>query len=162
MKEQTLNLRFDKPVNDPNVKNAIKNFIKKNGKLGLLRFKKWVKSHFPEVVANIIVGAGGMVIGIYEIAENMGKGIIERGQKAIKELGKKLKEIADKQGGAIGTILNAFGDILNAGGDSLNFMRDHFMGITFLIVIALIVHHKIMTRGNCHSRGRRVRVKKED
>ena len=81
LKEQTLNLRFDKPVNDPNIKNAIKSFMKKNGKLGLLRFKKWVKSHFPEVVTNI-VGAGGMANEIYEIAENMGKGIIERGDIA--------------------------------------------------------------------------------
>ena len=39
LKEQTLNIRFDKPVNDPNIKKSIKSFIKKNGKLGLLRFK---------------------------------------------------------------------------------------------------------------------------
>ena len=83
------------------------------------------------------MGIGTIVFSIYELAENMGKGIVEKGQKAIKDLGKKLKEIAANQGGVLGTVLHAVGSLLEHGADGLNVLRDHFIAVSIIIILLI-------------------------
>ena len=68
----------------------------------------------------------------------MGKGIVEQGQKALKNLGKKLKEIAAKQGGVVGTILHGVGSLLEHRADGLNVLRDHFIAVSVIIILIII------------------------
>ena len=58
----------------------------------------------------------------------MGKGIVEQGQKALKNLGKKLKKFAAKQGGVVGLILQGVGSLLETGADGLCFTRPFHSG----------------------------------
>ena len=102
LKIDTLNLYFDHPIKAEYFKNKVRRLVKKNAKLAFERTKKWVKAKLPEFLAGIVVSVGGIVFSVYELAESMGKGIVEQGQKALKNLGKKLKEIAANQGELLG------------------------------------------------------------
>ena len=68
----------------------------------------------------------------------MGKGIVGQGQKALKNLGKKLKEIAAKQGGVVGTILHGVCSLLEHIADNLDVLRDHFIAVFVFIILIII------------------------
>ena len=54
----------------------------------------------------MVVSAGSMIFGIYELAMNMGKGIMEKSKKALKDLEKEIKKYAEKQSEPIRAIMN--------------------------------------------------------
>ena len=113
-----------------------------------------MKAKLPEFLAGIVVSIGGIVFSVYELAESIEKGIVEEGQKALKNLGKKLKEIAANQGGVLGTILHVVGSLLVHGADGLNILRDHFIAVSIIIILLIT--------GRYYSfRGPNVRVKKD-
>ena len=85
----------------------------------------------------MVVSVGSIVFSVYELAEAMAKMIVEKGQRAIKDLGKKLNEIAANQGGVLGTVLHAVGSILEHGADSLDVLRDHFIAVSIIIILLI-------------------------
>ena len=88
-REETLNLFFDKPLSDTfNAK--FKGFVKRQAKIIFSRTLNWVKSNLPEFPAVMVVSAGSMIFGIYELAVNMGKGIVDKSKKGLKELEEKI------------------------------------------------------------------------
>ena len=131
LKIDTLNVYFERPVKAEYFKNRIKKLVKKNARLAFERRKKWVKAKLPEFLAGIVVSVGGIVFSVYKLAESMGRGIVEEGQKALKNLGRKLKEIAARQGGIVGTVLHAVGSLLEHGADGLDVLRDHFIAFEY-------------------------------
>ena len=84
--------------------------------------------------------------------EAMGRGIVEKGQQAIKNLGKKIKELAAKQGGVLGAVLHAVGSVLEHGADGLDLLRDHFIAVSIIIIL-------LITGSYYTFKGPRVRVK---
>ena len=100
-RKETLNIFFDKPLRD-NFKAKLKAFVRRQAKAIFSRTLGWIKSNLPEFLAGMVVSAGSMIFGIYEFAVNMGKGIMEKSKKALKELEKKIREYADKQSAPIG------------------------------------------------------------
>ena len=93
------------------------------------------------------------MFSIYELAENMGRGIVEQGQKALKNLGKKIKELAAQQGGAVGTMLHVVGSLLEHGAEGLNVLRDHFIAVSIIIIL-------LITGSYYYFKGPKVRVKR--
>ena len=79
LKIDTLNVYFERPVKAEYFKRQIKRLVRRNRRLAFERGKKWVKAKLPEFLAGIVVSVGGIVFSIYELAENMGKGIVEKG-----------------------------------------------------------------------------------
>ena len=79
----------------------------------------------------MVVSAGSMIFGIYELAVNMGKGIMEKSKKALKELEKKIKEYAEKQSAPTRAIMNMLGSLVGHGG---SFIMDHLLAIILAIV----------------------------
>lgn len=156
LKIDALNLFFERPVKAEYFKNKIKRLVKKNAKLAWLRTQKWIKAKLPEFLAGKVVSVGGIVFSVYELAESMGGGIIERGQKAIKELGRKLKEIAAEQGGVLGTILHGIGSLLETGAEGLHVLRDHFIAVSVIIILIIMgsywvfsgPKHRVRVRGS--------------
>ena len=137
LKFDTLNVYFERPVKAEYFKRQVRRLVKKNSRLAFERGKRWIKAKFPEFLAEVTVSIGGIVFSVYELAENMGKGIVERGQKAIKDLGKKIKELAAKQGGAIGTMLHVVGSLLEHGAEGLDVLRDHFIAVSIIIILLI-------------------------
>ena len=78
LKEDTLDIYFDKKLGD-NSKAKFKGFVKKQAKAILSRTLNWVKSNLPEFLAGLVVSAGNMIFGIYELAMNMGNGKEQKG-----------------------------------------------------------------------------------
>ena len=103
----------------------------------------------------MVVSVGSIVFSVYELAEAMGKGIVEQGQKALKNLGKKIKELAAKQGGAIGAVLHAVGSLLEHGADGLDVLRDHFIAVSIIIIL-------LITGSYYTFKGPKVRVKRKE
>ena len=95
LKENTLDIYLDKKLGD-NLKAKFKAFVKKQAKTIFSRTLKWVKSNLPEFLAGIVVSAGSMIFEIYEVAMNMGKGIMEKSKKALKDLEKEIKNMRGK------------------------------------------------------------------
>ena len=141
LKIDALYLFFDRPVKADYFRNRVRKLVKKNARLAFERTKKWVKAKLPEFLAGIVVSVGGIVFSVYELAESMGKGIVEQSQKALKNLGKKLKEIAAKQGGVVGTILHGVGSLLEHGADGLNVLRDHFIAVCVIIILIILASY---------------------
>ena len=79
LKIDSLNLFFDCPVKAEYFQNKIRRLVKKNARLAFERTKKWVKKKMPEFLAGIVVSVGGIVFSVYELAEAMGRGIMEKG-----------------------------------------------------------------------------------
>ena len=129
-REETLNLFFDKPLK-ANFKSKLRAFVKRQAKAIFSRTIGWIKSNLPEFLAGMVVSAGSMIFGIYELAVNMGKGIMEKSKKALKELEKKIKEYADKQSAPIRAVMNALGSIVGHGG---GFIMDHLLKIILAVV----------------------------
>ena len=152
-KKDTLDILFDKELKD-NLKTKFKAFVKKQAKAIFSRTLNRIKSNLPEFLAGLVVSAGSMIFGIYELAQNMGKGIMEKSKKALKDLEKEIKEYADKQREPIKAIMNMVGSLLGAGGDSLVFILSHILVIS-LAVVAIIISYKY------YYRRPRVRVKYE-
>ena len=75
-REETLNLFFDKPLS-ATFKTKFKAFVKRQAKVISSRTINWVKSNLPEFLARLVVSAGSMIFGIYELAMNMGKEIMD-------------------------------------------------------------------------------------
>ena len=153
LKEESLNIFFDKPLKD-NLKARFKTFMKRNAKAIYVRTVGWIKKNLPEFLAGLVVSAGGMIFGIYELAMNKGKGIMEKSKASLKDLEKKIKEYADKQSEPIRAIMNMVGSLLGPGGDSLGFIQLHILVIS-LAVVAIIISYKY------YYRRPRVRVKYE-
>ena len=84
-RKESLTLFFDKPLKD-NFRSKMKAFVRRQAKAIFSRTLGWVKSYLPEFLAGMVVSAGSMIFGIYELAVNMGKGIMEKSKKALKEL----------------------------------------------------------------------------
>ena len=141
LKIDTLNLFFDHPIKAEYFRNRVRRLVKKNARLAFGRTKKWVEAKLPEFLPGIVVSVGGIVFSVYELAESMGKGIVEQGQKALKNLGKKLKEIAAKEGGVVGTILHGVGSLLVHGADGLNVLRDHFIAVCVIIILIILASY---------------------
>ena len=86
----------------------------------------------------------------------MRRGIVERGQKTIKHLGKKLKEIAAQQGGVLGTVLHGIGLLLETGADGLDVLRKHFIAVSVIIILIILASywgfsgskHRVRVRGS--------------
>ena len=89
-KEDSLKIFFDKPLLG-DLKAKFKAFVKKNAKAIYVRTVGWIKKNLPEFLAGLVVSAGSMIFGIYELAMNMGKGIMEKSKKALKDLEEKIK-----------------------------------------------------------------------
>ena len=158
--EDTLDIYFDKELKD-NLKPKFKAFVKKQAKAIFSRTLNSIKSNLPEFLAGLVVSAGSMIFGIYELAMNMGKGIMEKSKAALKDLEKKIKEYADKQSEPIRAIMNMVGSLLGAGGDSLGFIMTHILAIS-LAIVAIIISYKYYYRSvSTRQRGPRVRVKYE-
>ena len=155
-KINSLNLFFDRPVKAEYFKNRIRHLVKKNARMVFEQGKKWVKAKLPEFLAGIVVSVGGIVFSVYELAEVMGKGIVEQGQKALKGLGRKLKEIAAQQGGVLGTVLHGVGTLLETGADGLDVLRNHFIAVSVIIILIITASywgfsgpkHKVRVRGS--------------
>ena len=133
LREETLNIFFDKPLKD-NFKAKFKAFVRRQAKAIFSRTMGWIKSNLPEFLAGMVVSAGSMIFGIYELAVNMGKGIMEKSKKALKELEKKIKEYADKQSAPIRAIMNMLGSLVGHGG---SFIMDHLLNIILAVVFVL-------------------------
>ena len=133
----------------------IKRLVKKNARLAFERGKKWIRAKFPEFLAGVVVSVGSIVFSVYELAEAMGRGIVEKGQKTIKNLGKKLKEIAANQGGVLGTVLHAVGSLLEHRAYGLDVLRDHFIAVSIIIIV-------LITGSNYTLRHTKVRVKSKE
>ena len=91
LKEDTLDIYFDKELRD-NLKAKFKGFLKRQAKVIFSRTLSWIKSNLPKFLAGLVVSAGSMIFGIYELAMNMGKGIMEKSKKALKDLEKEIKK----------------------------------------------------------------------
>ena len=124
---------FDCPIKAEYFKNKVRRLVKRNARLAFERTKRWVKDKFPEFLAGIVVSVKGIVFSVSELAESMGRGIVEQGQKALKNLGKKFEEIAANQGGVVGTILH--------GADGLNVLRDHFIAVCIIITLIILASY---------------------
>ena len=98
---------------------------------------------------------GSIFFFVYELAEAMGKGIVEQGQEALKNLGKKIKELAAKQGGAVGAVLHAVGSLLEHEAEGLDVLRDHLIAVSIIIIL-------LITRSYYTFRHPKVRVKKKE
>ena len=155
LKMDTLNLYFERPVEGEYFRRQVRRLVRRNGRLAFERGKRWVKAKFPEFLAGITVSIGTIVFSIYELAENMGRGIVEQGQKALKNLGKKIKELAAQQGGAIGTMLHVVGSLLEHGAEGLNVLRDHFIAVSIIIIL-------LLTGSYYYFKGPKVRVKRKE
>ena len=154
LKMDTLKVYFERPVKAEYFKRQVRRLVKKNSRLAFERGKKWIKAKFSEFLAGITVSIGTIVFSIYELAENMGRGIVEQGQKALKNLGKKIKELAAKQGGAIGTMLHVVGSLLEHGAEGLDVLRDHFIAISIIIIL-------LITGSYYYFKGPKFRVKRK-
>ena len=132
-REETLNIFFDKPLRD-NFKAKLKAFVKRQAKSIFSRTLGWIKSNLPEFLAGITVSAGSMIFGIYQLAVNMGKGIVEKGKKALKELENKIKEYAEKQSAPIKALMNMVGSLVGHGG---GFILSHLKKIILAVVFVL-------------------------
>ena len=154
LKMDTLNLYFERPVEGEYFRRQVRRLVRRNGRLAFERGKRWIKSKFPEFLAGITVSIGTIVFSIYELAENMGRGIVEQGQKALKNLGKKIKELAAQQGGAIGTMLHVVGSLLEHGAEGLDVLRDHFIAVSIIIIL-------LITGSYYYFKGPKVRVKRK-
>ena len=169
LKMDTLNLYFERPVEGEYFRRQVRRLVRRNGRLAFERGKRWIKAKFPEFLAGITVSIGTIVFSIYELAENMGRGIVEQGQKALKNLGKKIKELAEKQGGAVGAVLHVVGSLLEHGAEGLNVLRDHFIAVS-IIIILLITGSYYFFKGvstrqrgvSTRQRGPKVRVRREE
>ena len=137
LKMDTLNIYFEKPVEAEYFKRQVRRLVRRNGRLAFERGKRWIKAKFPEFLAGITVSIGTIVFSIYELAENMGRGIVEQGQKALKNLGKKIKELAAQLGGTIGTMLHVVGSLLEHGAEGLDVLRDHFIAVSIIIILLI-------------------------
>ena len=155
LKIDSLNVFFERPVKAEYFKRRIRRLVKKNARLTFERGKRWIKAKFPEFLAGIVVSVGSIVFSVYELAEAMGKGIVEQGQKALKNLGKKIIELAAKQEGVIGTVLHAVGSFLEHGADGLDVLRDHFIAVSIIIIL-------LITGSYYTFRHLRLRVKKKE
>ena len=78
---------------------------------------------------------------------------VEQGQKALKNLGKKIKELAAQQGGAVETMLHVVGSLLEHGAEGLNVLRDHFIAVSIIIILLIT--------GSYYAARPRVRVKRK-
>ena len=161
LKMDTLNVYFERPVKAEYFKRQVKRLVKKNARLAFERGKKWIKSKFPEFLAGITVSIGTIVFSIYELAENMGRGIVEQGQKALKNLGKKIKELAAKQGGAIGTMLHVVGSLLEHGAEGLDVLRDHFIAVSIIIILLITGSYYTFRQRKPEATRPKVRVKRK-
>ena len=150
-KEDSLNVFFNKPLSD-NLKAKFKAFVKKSAKTIFSRTVRWIKKDLPEFLAGLVVSVGSMIFGIYELAMNMGKGIMEKSKAALKDLEKKIKEYAEKQGEPLKRIMNMIGGHLGAGGDSLGFILAHILGISIVIAVTIFLYYQ-------YGRVRRPRVR---
>ena len=137
LKMDTLNVYFERPVKAEYFKTQVRRLVRKNARLAFERGKKWIKAKFPEFLAGVVVSVGSIVFSVYELAEAMGRGIVEKGQQDLKNLGKKIKELAANQGGAIGAVLHAVGSLLEHGADGLNVLRDHFIAVSIIIILLI-------------------------
>ena len=162
LKFDSLNVYFERPVKAEYFKRQVRRLVKKNSRLAFERGKKWIKAKFPEFLAGITVSIGTIVFSIYELAENMGKGIVERGQKAIKDLGKKNKELAAKQGGAIGAMLHVVGSLLEHGEEGLDVLRDHFIAVSIIIILLITGSYYYFKGRKPEAPRPKVRVKREE
>ena len=90
----------------------------------------------------MVVSAGSIIFGIYELAANMGKRIMEKSKKALKDLEKKIKEYAEKQSEPIKSIVNMVGSLLSAGHDSLGFILSHIFAISLTVVILIFLYYE--------------------
>ena len=157
-REETLNIFFDKPLK-ANFRAKLKAFVKRQAKAIFSRTLGWIKSNLPEFLAGLTVSAGSMIFGIYELAVNMGKGIMEKSKKALKELEKKIKEYADKQSAPIRAIMNMLGSLVGHGG---GFIMDHLFKIICSVVFVLSFYAGYRyTRVSTRGPRPRVRVKYE-
>ena len=138
LKIDTLNVYFERPVKAEYFKRKIRKLVRKNARLAFERTKKYIRAKFPEFLAGLTISVASIVFSVYELAEAMGKGIVEQGQKALKNLGKKIKGLAAKQGGLVGTVLHAVGSLLEHGADSLDVLRDHLIAVTIIITLIII------------------------
>ena len=136
LKEDTLDIYFDKKLRD-NLKAKFKGFVKKQAKIIFSKILKWVKSNLPEFLAGIVVSAGSMIFGIYEVPTNMGKGIMEKSKKALKDLEKEIKKYAEKQSAPIKAIMNAIGSLI---GEGDGFILSHIIPISLTIVGILVLY----------------------
>ena len=150
-REETLNLFFDK-LSDT-FKAKFKGFVKRQAKVIFSRTLNWIKSNLPEFLAGLVVSAGSMIFGIYELAVNMGEGIMNKSKKTLKELEKEIKKYAEKQSAPIRAVMNAIGSIIGHGG---GFIMSHLLAISLTIVGILTLY-----AGYKFSRPR-VKVKFED
>ena len=89
--------------------------MKRNAKAIYAQTVGWIKKNLPEFLAGLVVSAGNMIFGIYKLAMNMGKGIMEKSKAALKEVEKKMKEYADKQSEPLKAIINIVGCLLGPG-----------------------------------------------
>ena len=122
-----------------------------------------MKKNLPEFIAGLVVSAGSMIFGIYELAMNMGKRIDKQGQKALKELEKKMKEYAEEQGEPMKSIMNMVARLLSAGHDSLGLILAHLLGISVVIVILLLSYYVYSRHRVGRARVRaRISTKQED
>ena len=161
MKIDSLNVFFERPVKAEYFKNKIRRLVKKYARLAFERGKRWVKAKLSKFLAGIVVSIGGIVLSVYELAEAMGRGIVEKGQKALKNLSKKLNEIAAQQGGVLGTVLHGIGSLLEHGADGLDVLRDPFIAVSVIILLIIIASYYGLS-GRNHTVRVRARVKKSE
>ena len=109
----------------------MKAFVRRQAKAIFSRTLGWIKSNLPEFLAGMVVSAGSMIFGIYELAVNMGKEIMEKSKKALKELEKNIKECADKQSAPIRAVMNMLGSLVGHEG---GFIMEHLLAIILTIV----------------------------
>ena len=128
--------------------------MKKQAKAIFSKTLNWVKSNLPEFLAGLVVSAGSKIFGIYELAMNMGKGIMEKSKKALKDLEKEIRKYAEKQSAPITAIMNMLGSLV---GDGDGFIVSHILAISLTVVGIIVLYggYKLAQQGP------RVRVKYE-
>ena len=143
-KKETLKTYFDKPLKDPKIVEQYKKIMKtKAGRFVLRRAIDWMRDKLPGVIVGGVLTMAGMVWGILQIADDMGKNIVSKGKDAVKKLSDKLKEIVKKQSSPLRAILGGVAGILSLGGGGLSFIKEHFwwfvISLTVLIILIIII-----------------------
>ena len=159
-KELPLKMYFDEPLEEKPLQQMYNKVMEtKAGRFIIKRAIDWIREKLPGVIVGGILTMAGKIWGILQIAQDMGKAIIEKGKNAVKSLGDKLKEIAKKQNAPIAAVLGALGSLLHFGAAGLNFILEHFLWVvgtlTALMIFGIIA--LVMGKG-----GRRARVKVEE